>query len=74
MDSAKIAAKNKEIQTKIDKRDREKMKLRPLDKHYGQRFLQYDRTEVTQCYCGKQGVVKVNGIHVCSEHVKGSLT
>lgn len=74
MDADTIRKKNLETQAKIDKRDRERMKLRPLDKHYGQRYFFYDRGEEQRCIiCPAKATILVNGTGFCTEHIKGSL-
>jgi hypothetical protein len=46
--------------------DQDKMKLRPLDKHYGQRYLMYERP-VMQCdNCESAAVVKIDSVAYCS--------
>ena len=74
MDATTIRKKNLETQVKIDKRDRERMKLRPLDKHYGARYFLYERKLVRRCaICPLSAKVIVNGEGRCEEHIKGSL-
>lgn len=70
MDAAKIKQKNDELTAKIAKRDREKMKLRPLDKNYGQRYFMYDRSMSNLCSkCTLPATLHVNGIPVCNDHI-----
>jgi hypothetical protein len=74
MDAAKIIQHNDQELKKREANRREGMKLKPLDKHYGQRYFQYDRSEVEKCaYCGNPRVLVANGTPVCNEHIKGSL-
>jgi hypothetical protein len=74
MDPAKIIRHNEQELAKRDANRREGMRLKPLDKHYGQRYFQYNRSETNRCwYCEDPGEIKVNGVFVCSKHIVGSL-
>lgn len=73
MDSAKIIQYNEQELKKRESNRREGMRLRPLDKNYGQRYFLYKRDNVQRCECGLPSVLIVNGIPVCDKHIKGSL-
>ncbi len=74
MDTAKIIQHNEQELKKRDANRREGMKLRPLDKNYGQRYFLYDRSLSDSCVkCPAPVAVRVNGIPVCTEHIKDSL-
>lgn len=75
MDPAKIIRHNEQELAKRDANRREGMKLKPLDKHYGQRYFYYDRGPEQRCMiCPAKAAITVNGTGFCSDHIKGSLT